>query len=122
LKEALSDMLNYLRKPKNPQLDGVVLLSYDPEAITSLLMSIVKFDDLKLRFVEIVKGLGNLKAYLELGPNENMAGEYTPQSIKSLYSAGLVVLGDLGDMVLSSRFLLILNVTFNIFCFHIGWL
>ncbi len=115
-------MLNYLRKPKNPQLDGVVLLSYDPEAITSLLMSIVKFDDLKLRFVEIVKGLGNLKAYLELGPNENMAGEYTPQSIKSLYSAGLVVLGDLGDMVLSSRFLLILNVTFNIFCFHIGWL
>lgn len=101
LKEALRDMLKHLRNPKNPQSDGVVLLSFDPEAITSLLVSIVEFDDLKPIFLDVVKGLGNLRAYLELGPNDNMAGEYTPQAIKSLHSAALVVLGDISDMVMS---------------------
>jgi len=94
LEKALSDMLKYLKTLKKNQSEGVVLLSYDPEPIICLLNSIVKFDELKLIFIDLVKGLGNLRAYLELGPSENTVGEYTPEAIKSLHSAGLVVLGD----------------------------
>jgi|FrelakmetLWP11LW_1041352.scaffolds.fasta_scaffold699887_1 hypothetical protein len=47
-----------------PDCDGVLLMSFRRNVIPCLIMSMLDHDDLKVRFADLVKGVGDLRTYL----------------------------------------------------------
>ena len=47
-----------------PDCDGIILVCFKRNLIPALISSIIDHEDLKIRFANIVKGVGDLHSYL----------------------------------------------------------